>query len=70
MNLLNAREVADIFGVKPVAVYAWAKAGKLPCVILSVGHRKDCVRFRPDSIQEWIESREKKVEDEGQRNVA
>jgi excisionase family DNA binding protein len=50
-ELLLAHEVADWLRVGKSTVYAWANAGKLPCIRLN-----GILRFRPKDIQEWLEA--------------
>jgi excisionase family DNA binding protein len=58
-NLRNAEQIAEYLNVKPVTIYSWAKAGKIPHVILSRGKRKDCIRFSQETIEAWIKKRTK-----------
>ncbi len=58
-RLLTTPEVADLLQVKVSTVYAWAKARRLPAVILSIGKRKECIRFRRTSIEKWIADHER-----------
>lgn len=60
-KLLTANEVAEIFKVKPVTIYAWVKQRKLPHVVLSAGPRKECIRFRPEAIERFVKERERQA---------
>jgi excisionase family DNA binding protein len=55
-ELLLAHEVADWLRVGKSTVYAWANAGKLPCIRLN-----GILRFRPKDIQEWLEAHQVSV---------
>lgn len=52
--LLNAKKVADILGIRPWTVYEMVKRGELPAI--KIGNR--IVRFRRESIENWITERE------------
>jgi len=52
-NLLDADQVAKMFRVKPVTIYAWARRGILPCVRL----HGNVVRFDAAEVAAWVESR-------------
>jgi excisionase family DNA binding protein len=51
--LLTAREVAEMVGVSTGALLRWTRAGHVPAVKLPSG----AVRFRPDDIDAWIDTR-------------
>jgi excisionase family DNA binding protein len=59
-GLWNAAEVADFLAVKRATIYLWVKQRSIPHVVLSRGRRKNCVRFRPEQIEEWLKGREQK----------
>jgi len=48
--LLTVREVADILRLTPAAVYRAAKQGRLPCIVVMKGVRRDTIRFRRSII--------------------
>ena len=45
--------VAALLGVEPDTVYAWARAGELPC--LRLGPR--CLRWTRPLLEEWLAGR-------------
>jgi excisionase family DNA binding protein len=53
MRLLNAREVADLFGVSTETILRWTRNGDLPAVRLS----NRAIRYRDHEIEAWLESR-------------
>ena len=53
-RLLEAEDVADYLGVRTDWVYREVRAGRLPHIRLG-----RAVRFRRESIEAWIESRER-----------
>jgi len=48
--LLTASQAADLLGLHPVTVLAWARAGRVPCLRLG---RK--VSFRASALNRWLE---------------
>ncbi len=60
-NLWTTKQTAEFLGVRPGTVYAWVKQRVIPFVLLNRGKRKDCVRFKPETIEAWIEKREQKL---------
>ncbi len=54
-KLMTAQEVADYLSVSLPSVYLWCKRRLLPHVCLSVGPRKECVRFKKSAIDGWLE---------------
>ena len=61
MNLLSAKDVAQRLGVSPVTVLRLADAGALPAVEVVKRERKRILRFRSESVEKFITSREKKA---------
>jgi excisionase family DNA binding protein len=55
-RLLEAEDVANYLGVRTDWVYREVRAGRLPHIRLG-----RAVRFRSDSIEAWIDSRERGV---------
>ncbi len=53
-ELLNAKKVAALLGIRPWTVYQLVKRGELPAV--RIGSR--IVRFRRESIENWMTARE------------
>lgn len=52
-RLLTARELAAQLGVSVGALRRWTRAGEVPAVKLPSG----AVRYIPDEIERWLESR-------------
>ena len=52
-KLLNAKEVANLIGVKPSTIYQWTHQGFIPHV--KVGK---LVRFNVDSVMKWLSEKE------------
>ena len=63
-KLLKAAQVADRLGTGVSTVYALAHAGVLPAVVIRQGLHKSCLRFRPESVDYFIRSRERAGETE------
>jgi excisionase family DNA binding protein len=55
-DLMTAEEVAGVLRLKPATVYQGAQDGKIPCVRLWKGNRRDLVRFRREDIERLIET--------------
>jgi excisionase family DNA binding protein len=53
-ELLNAKKVAALLGIRPWTVYQLVKRGALPAI--RIGTR--IVRFRRESIEKWMVDRE------------
>ena len=51
--LLDARDVAALFGVEADTVYNWARSGELSC--LRLGPR--CLRWTRPLLEEWLAER-------------
>lgn len=49
--LWTVKELAHWLQVKPSTLYAWAVAGKIPCLKIH-----GLLRFRPDEIARWLEA--------------
>jgi excisionase family DNA binding protein len=61
-ELLTAKQVASLLGIKPVTVYAWVKQRRLPHVVISIGSKgREYVRFEPAVIDEWVQERTRPV---------
>lgn len=50
-ELMTPAEVAQAFKVDPKTVTRWAKAGKLPAAIRTIGGHR---RFRRSDIEVWL----------------
>ena len=59
--LWDANQVAERLRIKPGTAYDWVARGILPHVVLNRGPRRSCIRFRPEDITAFINSRTKKV---------
>ena len=57
-RLLNAREVAEILGVKKTMVYRLLSEGTIPTVNITDSPCRRTLRVRPSALQKWIEERE------------
>ena len=55
-RLLEAKEAADVLGVKTRTVWQWRKEGRLPYVEISPGS----FRFRKSELEEFLTQRTKK----------
>ncbi len=55
-RLLEVQDVADYLGVRTDRVYREVRAGRLPHIRLG-----RAVRFRRESIEAWVDSRERGV---------
>lgn len=55
-QLLEAKEAADVLGVKTRTVWQWRKEGRLPYVEISKGS----FRFRKSELEEFLAQRTKK----------
>jgi len=51
--LLTVEDAAGLLGVKPSTVYAWVRAGALPC--FKLGPR--AIRFTRPLLEEWLAER-------------
>lgn len=54
MQLLTAKEVADILRVSPSTIYYAASRGDIPCIRPWRGKRKSFLRFRRADIEALI----------------
>ena len=60
MNLLTAKDVADQLGVSALTVIRLADAGSLPAVEVHKGERRRILRFRPETVEKFISTCEKR----------
>jgi len=51
--LLTVEDAAELLGVQPSTVFAWVRAGSLPC--LRLGPR--AIRFTRPLLEEWLAAR-------------
>ena len=63
-KLLKAAQVADRLGTGLSTIYKLVDDGLLPAVVIRQGLRKTCLRFRPESVDYFIRSRERAGETE------
>jgi excisionase family DNA binding protein len=61
VNLLSAKAVAERLGVSPVTVLRLADAGALPAVEVAKREHKRILRFRPETVEKFINSREQRA---------
>ncbi len=61
MKLWTVKELATYLAVQPATIYLWVKQRTIPHLVLSRGTRKNCIRFRPDDIQDWLNQRQREV---------
>ena len=52
-KILNASQVADMFGCSPKTVRTWVKGGHIPYFRLPGGR----LRFRRYELEEWVDAR-------------
>jgi len=58
VNLLTAKEVAHRLGVSALTVIRLADAGALPAVEVAKRKRRRILRFRLETVEKFIASRE------------
>jgi predicted DNA-binding transcriptional regulator AlpA len=56
--LLTAREVAIMMRLTPATVYNAAKSGRIPCIVIIKGTRRDTIRFRRADIEALLNQKE------------
>lgn len=61
MNLLTAKDVAEQLGISALTVIRLADAGALPAVEVAKRERRRILRFRPETVEKFITSREKRA---------
>ncbi|MEX5213379.1 MAG: helix-turn-helix domain-containing protein [Nitrospiraceae bacterium] len=49
--LLTIRDLSQQLQIKPATLYAWAAAGKIPCLKIH-----GVLRFDPKAVQNWLSS--------------
>lgn len=55
-RLVTVKEVADVLGVTPAAVYKWIKEASMPAP-MRIGGPRGILRWSPSTINEWLEAR-------------
>jgi excisionase family DNA binding protein len=58
-KLVTASVVAEMLGVSRQKIYAMARLGTLPSIPCSDDGQRGAIRFRPSSIEKWLEQRER-----------
>jgi len=53
VNLMTARELADMLGLSPETVLRWVRQGRLPAIRLPGG----AIRFREGEVDQWLAER-------------
>lgn len=61
MSLFNAKQVAALLNVSTPTVYRLVDSGTLPAVEVAHRERKCILRFRPETVEKFIASREKRT---------
>jgi excisionase family DNA binding protein len=61
VNLLTAKDVAGRLGVSALTVIRLADAGSLPAAEVHRGERRRILRFRSETVEKFITSREKRA---------
>ena len=59
--LWTVKELATYLAVQPATIYLWVKQRTIPHLVLSRGTRKNCIRFRQDDIQDWLNQSRRKA---------
>jgi len=60
MSLLTPKAVGEQLGLSALSVIRLADSGVLPVVEVRRGERRRVLRFRPESVERFIVSREKR----------
>ena len=60
MNLFTAKDVAERLGVSALTVIRLADSGTLSAVEVAKRERRRILRFRPETVEKFITSREKR----------
>jgi excisionase family DNA binding protein len=60
VNLLTAKDVAERLGVSALTVIRLADAGALAAVEVHRGERRRILRFRAETVEKFITTREKR----------
>jgi excisionase family DNA binding protein len=61
VNLLTTKEVAVRLGISTLTVIRLANSGMLPAVDVTQRMRRRLLRFRPETVETFITSCEKRV---------
>lgn len=61
-GLLTVKEVARMLRLTPAAVYSAAKQGRLPCITVMKGVRRDTIRFNRADIEAILNPTEVQVD--------
>lgn len=57
-DLITPEDLAAGLRVARVTIYSWVKRGVIPCLKLE---KKGSVRFEPEAIKKWLESKRKEA---------
>jgi len=60
-QLLTVSSLSDWLSLSQSTIYDMVKKREIPHILISSGKRKECVRFDPDDIKEWLASRKRKT---------
>jgi len=63
MQLLTARQVAQLLNIRVSTVYALCRRGEIPYVRLTESGRRPLIRFCPDDLQSLIRRRSRALEE-------
>ena len=65
-KLMKVKDVAAWMGINEATIYTWAKARRLPHIVISIGPGgKECLRFRRSVLEEWLRGREREATNRG-----
>ena len=53
-KLMTPAEVAETLGIKPETLTVWRCTRRYPLAFLKIGR---CIRYRPEALEEFMESR-------------
>ncbi len=59
-TLLTPKEIGARLGVSEVTIFRLYDSGALNGVVVRAGKRKRTIRFRPEAVEQFIASREKR----------
>jgi len=61
VRLLTAKAVGEVLGIAPVTVLRLYDSGALQGIVLRQGTRKRIIRFREETLQKFLASREQRA---------
>lgn len=59
MTLFTASEAAKKLNVNPITIIRLFDAGLLPGIVLRAGAQRRMIRFRPETLEKYLATREK-----------